>query len=89
VYFHAELNDFFGAQTESPPDQINFIKVNGWVIANSDVIEVVRELLRELSPDTRDHHEPLSLWKWKDIELEEIAPANDSLFFSSFIYLLV
>jgi hypothetical protein len=69
VYFYAELTCFSGAETESAPDQINFIKVNGRAIANSDVIELVRELVKDLSPDSREHHEPVLIRKSKDIEL--------------------
>jgi hypothetical protein len=54
VYYHAELTDFSGLQTENenPPSQIGFIKVNDRAIASSDVISVVRDLLKELQSKT-------------------------------------
>jgi hypothetical protein len=52
VYYHAELTNFSGLQSENPPIQINFIKVNNRAIASSDVIRVVRDLLKELQSKT-------------------------------------
>lgn len=56
VYYHAQLTDFSGRQTEHPPTQINFIQVNDRTIASSDVIKVVRDLLKELQ--TKSYLQP-------------------------------
>ena len=48
IYYHAELIGFSGLQAENPPSPINFIRVNDRVIASSDVIVVVRDLLKEV-----------------------------------------
>jgi hypothetical protein len=56
ICYHAELTDFSGLQMEHPPTQINFIKVNGRAIASSDVIKVVRDLLKKIQ--TKDYLEP-------------------------------
>jgi hypothetical protein len=48
VYYHAELTGFSGLPMEHPPSQLDFIKVNDRAIANSDVITIVRDLVKEL-----------------------------------------
>lgn len=46
VFYHVELIHFSGFPTENPPTEFNFIKANDQIIASSDVIKIVRDLLQ-------------------------------------------
>ena len=46
IFYHAELIHFTWFPTENPPSEFNFIKVNDQIIASSDVIKIVRDLLQ-------------------------------------------
>jgi len=43
--YRTDLTEFSGIDSEPPPPTINFIKFNQHPIANSDVINVVKDLL--------------------------------------------
>lgn len=48
TFYHAELTDFSGLQTENTPSKIYFIRVNEQAISSSDVIKIARDLLKQI-----------------------------------------
>jgi hypothetical protein len=48
TYYRAELTGFSGIDTEQPPATISFVNVNQRPIASADVINVVKDLLKQI-----------------------------------------